>query len=118
VALPGHTPDSTGYWADVDNDRILFGGDVFIGDQGDVKGAIGWLDGLWRSDIRAYARSLDAIEALAPTLVLPGHGLPLDGRERIAASLANCRRRLQYLADIPDVGTMLPVLGDHDPSYE
>jgi glyoxylase-like metal-dependent hydrolase (beta-lactamase superfamily II) len=114
---PGHVPDQICLRGIVDGVDTLFSGDCAIGNQGDVKGCIGWLDGYWGSDIQQYANTLDRLLDDPPERLLPGHGVPITGRAEVLDSLKECRRRLQYLLDIPDVGTMLP-LTKSDPSYE
>jgi len=113
---PGHTPDQICLRGTIDGVDTLFSGDCAIGNQGKVKGCIGWLDGYWGSDIRQYADTLDRLLDDPPGRLCPGHGMPITGRKEVLDSLRECRRRIQYLLDIPDVGTMLP-LTNSDPSY-
>jgi glyoxylase-like metal-dependent hydrolase (beta-lactamase superfamily II) len=113
---PGHTPDLVCLRGEMDGVDVLFSSDCVIGNQGGVEGCIGWLDGCWRSDIHAYARTVEAIIADPPEALLPGHGRPIRGRAEVMRSLTAARRRIQYLLDIPDLGTMLPITGG-DPSY-
>ncbi|HEY8049441.1 MAG TPA: MBL fold metallo-hydrolase, partial [Ramlibacter sp.] len=48
-------------------------------------------------DVRA---TLDVIESLQPRIVIPGHGSPFAGSERIAGALARARSRLaSFVAD-------------------
>jgi len=114
---PGHVPDLICLRGQIDGTDTLFSTDCAIGNQGDVEGCIGWLDGCWRSNIYDYASTLDRLLIDPPESLLPGHGTPIVGRHDVAASLRACRRRLQRVIDIPDVGSMLPLTGA-DPSYE
>ncbi|MHC4872984.1 MAG: nitrilase-related carbon-nitrogen hydrolase [Planctomycetota bacterium] len=117
IELPGHTLDCMGYYADLPEGRLLVGGDVFIGDQGEVKGCIGWLDGLWKSDVYEYLKSLEKIFNIDPDLVVAGHGIPLAGKDVIGQSMLNCRNRLEYLIEMEGLGTTLPIIGGKDPSF-
>ncbi len=74
--LPGHTPDCVGFRGNVDGLDAMFTGDAIIGDQGPVRGVIGWLDGLWQSDVPTYERTIQALLQNPPQLILPGHGVP------------------------------------------
>ncbi len=108
VALPGHTPDCTGFRGVVDGVDCLFSGDAIIGDQVVGNGVIGWLDGLWLSDVPSYRRTLEKAATKPPGLLLPGHGRPIAGAA-VARSIRNCRNRLAQLMDIPHLQSMLPV---------
>ncbi|MBI1339426.1 MBL fold metallo-hydrolase [bacterium] len=46
-----------------------------------------------------WAKALRAMMALEPELLLPAHGLPVSGRERIATMLGDMARALELVAD-------------------
>jgi glyoxylase-like metal-dependent hydrolase (beta-lactamase superfamily II) len=93
LAAPGHDPHSVIlYQAD---HRILISADAL------------WEDGfgvifpeLWgESGFEEVAQTLDLIESLPVSLVIPGHGKPFVD---LAKSLETARSRLDYLASSPD----------------
>ena len=108
VALPGHTPDCIGFRGDADGVDVLFSGDAIIGDQGKARGVVGWLDGLWLSNLEIYEQTLMNILKDPPELILPGHGRPSFGAAA-RRSLQNCLWRVRKLMAIPDLDTLLPV---------
>jgi len=114
LELPGHTPDGLGYLLTLGGQRLLFSGDTAIGNQGRTKGCIGWLDVHWGSDLRAYARTLSRLSRRTFDALLPGHGLPIMGRERVARSLRHCRQRLEQFRRFPQLGSMLPLRPETD----
>jgi len=90
--VPGHTPDSTLFTAEIDGKRVGFCGDVTFGPNAAGKlGTIGWLAMLWQSSLRDYKSSLERMVAMDFDLLLPGHGRALtnstDAAEAISASL-------------------------------
>lgn len=107
VSLPGHTPDCMGFRGRADGLDVMFTGDAIIGDQGPARGVIGWLDGLWQSDIRVYEKTVLGVLGHPPDLLLPGHGVPsyAAGARR---SLRNCLWRIRKILAIPHGGTTLP----------
>jgi hydroxyacylglutathione hydrolase len=66
VYTPGHTTDSVSYLLEQDGRRLLFTGDMLLGD-----GALGamWFD----SDLVGYRNSLARMQELEPHAILPGH---------------------------------------------
>lgn len=82
IHTPGHSPAHVCVWSS--SDRILLSGDHLLG-------AITPHIDFHRGDenpLGEFLASLEKIEALAPDLVLPGHGRPFDdgaGRARIVA---------------------------------
>jgi glyoxylase-like metal-dependent hydrolase (beta-lactamase superfamily II) len=52
--LPGHVPDQPGFRGNIDGFEMLFSGDAALGDQEDLKGMIGWIDGYWLSHLPTY----------------------------------------------------------------
>ncbi|GEM_PF-4471223 len=107
VALPGHAPDCVGYRGEVDGWDVMFTGDAIIGDQGKVRGNVGWLDGLWLSDAPLYERMLAAATRHPPEVMLPGHGVPHAGAT-VRRSLRNCLWRLKQVNAIPSAPSMFP----------
>jgi glyoxylase-like metal-dependent hydrolase (beta-lactamase superfamily II) len=110
VGLPGHTPDCIGFRGTVAGLDVMFTGDAIIGDQGPVRGNVGWLDGLWLSDAFEYRRMLRAMVKNPPQVFLPGHGVSHAG-PGARRSLRNCLWRIDRLLAIPHLGSMLPVVG-------
>jgi glyoxylase-like metal-dependent hydrolase (beta-lactamase superfamily II) len=109
VELPGHTPCGLGYVLTQGRSKFLFSGDTAIGDQGRVKGCIGWLDMHWGSDLAVYAETLLRLSRRRIDVLLPGHGLPIVGRDEVVSSLRHCRERLRNFRRFPDLGSMLPL---------
>jgi alkyl sulfatase BDS1-like metallo-beta-lactamase superfamily hydrolase len=86
----GETDDHTWVWAP--DRRVLCSGDLFIwaspncgNPQKVQRYAIEW------------ARALDAMAALGPEVLLPGHGLPIVGADRVRTALTDAARLLEYL---------------------
>lgn len=107
--LPGHVPDHLGFRSEVDGVKVLFSGDAAIGDQNNIKGVIGWIDGYWLSSLPVYQETLARLAATPPELLLPGHGRPHSGAS-VKRSLNHCLRRVQRLLASPDVQGMEPFL--------
>jgi glyoxylase-like metal-dependent hydrolase (beta-lactamase superfamily II) len=107
--LPGHVPDHLGFRGEVDGLQVLFSGDAAIGDQNNIPGMIGWIDGYWLSSLPVYEKTLERLEANPPDLLLPGHGRPHSGAS-VRRSLRNCLRRVQRLLASPDVQHLGPYL--------
>lgn len=82
LAAPGHTLDSAVALIDDPEGAILFAGD-------DVERPLPWLA---QGDLALYQRTLEELLALAPWIVVPGHGEP-EGPELI-------RDTMDYLADL------------------
>lgn len=105
--LPGHVPDQIGFRGQVDGLQVLFCGDAALGDQGEAKGCIGWMDGYWLSSVTDLQKTLERLVADPPDLLLPGHGWPHAGASA-RRSLRNCLRRVQRFAALPELGGMIP----------
>ena len=105
--LPGHVPDQLGFRGTVDGMHVLFSGDAAIGDQNNIPGMIGWIDGYWLSSLPVYQKTLARLAANPPDLLLPGHGRPHAGKSA-QRSLDHCLRRVQRLIASPDVKNMGP----------
>jgi alkyl sulfatase BDS1-like metallo-beta-lactamase superfamily hydrolase len=86
----GETDDHTWVW--VPERKVLCTGDLFIwaspncgNPQKVQRYAIEW------------ARALDTMAALGADVLLPGHGLPVIGADRVHAALTDSARLLEYL---------------------
>lgn len=81
LLTPGHTPTNISVW--VPSDRVLFSADCLI------AGYLPNLDAGSPDDWRIWLQSLDRIAALAPRIVVPGHGhvATWDEVPRMIASL-------------------------------
>ncbi|MEZ4401649.1 MAG: alkyl sulfatase dimerization domain-containing protein [Kofleriaceae bacterium] len=88
----GETDDHT--WAWLPAERVLCTGDLFIwaapncGNPQKVQ-----------RYVREWADALDAMRALAPAVLLPGHGPPIVGADRVAQALAETASLLRTLHD-------------------
>ena len=109
-ALPGHVPDLAGFRGRVQGLEVLFSGDAAIGDQARVKGCIGWLDGLWLSNLKVYEETMARLIANPPDLFLPGHGVSHYGASA-RRSLKNCLKRIRRFRTIPHLHTSVPFAG-------
>jgi len=98
--MPGHTLDSTVFLLALDGVRTGIVGDVAFGPKAGRLGALGFLCALWQSNVDDYVASLRRLAALDLELLVPGHGAPVHGRERVraavGAALATAER---YAAD-------------------
>lgn len=106
---PGHIPDAVTLTGQVRGRTVVLTGDTAIGDQGGAQGVVGWLDGHWGSNPKHLLKSIERIRRCQADLLLPGHGFPIEGKEKVAESLAHCSRRLEQLLAIPDLGSMMPL---------
>jgi alkyl sulfatase BDS1-like metallo-beta-lactamase superfamily hydrolase len=86
----GETDDHTWVW--VPDRKVLCTGDLFIwaspncgNPQKAQRYAIEW------------SRALTTMAALEPEVLLPGHGLPIIGKERVHAALTDSAALLEYL---------------------
>jgi cyclase len=66
LLTPGHTPANLAVWSP--EDGVLFTGDCLVSEY------LPNLDAGTRADWQLWLASLDRIEALRPTIVVPGHG--------------------------------------------
>jgi len=83
---PGHTPANLS--VHVPEDRVLFSGDCVV--EGYLPNLEAGDPGQWR----IWLGSLDRIAALDPGIVVPGHGMPLQG-PAVAAAIDRIRRVLE-----------------------
>jgi glyoxylase-like metal-dependent hydrolase (beta-lactamase superfamily II) len=89
LALPGHTPGSTGYVMSRGNQHILFTGDVIMQLEGKAVGTYSaYLAPRYRGDASTYLASLRELRKMpVPDFVLPGHPLsdPTPQNPRLSA---------------------------------
>ncbi len=109
LLTPGHIPDAVTLLGEVSGRRVAFTGDTAIGDQGEVRGVVGWLDGHWHANPKHLLASIRRIAGCRADLMLPGHGFPIQGAETVAESLEHCAERLGQLLAIPDLHAMMPL---------
>jgi glyoxylase-like metal-dependent hydrolase (beta-lactamase superfamily II) len=86
LLTPGHTPTNLSVF--VPAEGVLFSGDSV------VAGYLPNLEAGTPSDWRAWLTSLERIEALAPRVLVPGHG-PVLRDAQVGAALAEVRRVLE-----------------------
>ena len=94
-AAPGHDPHSVVLFEPAS--RILISADALwengfgvVFPELDGAGAFG-----------EVAATLDAIESLQPSMVIPGHGKPFAGADNVAQALARARSRLASFVASP-----------------
>lgn len=83
---PGHTPANLS--VHVPEERVLFSGDCLV--EGYLPNLEAGGPGEWRS----WLASLDRIAALHPDVIVPGHGMPLQGAA-VAAGIDRVRLVLE-----------------------
>ncbi len=95
ISLPGHATGGLGFFCE--SSRILVSGDALWRDG--LGAPMPWFDGEQVFD--DAARALQTIEALAPRIVIPGHGQPfieveeaLNSARRVLHSARSQRERL------------------------
>jgi hydroxyacylglutathione hydrolase len=112
VEVPGHTPDGLAFTFDLSDGAgpASFTGDTAIGDQGDFKGVIGWIDARWNSKLSDFKKSLERLKSMELAAFFPGHGFGHVGRDDVRQSLGNCVWRIDQLLAIPHLSTMMPVM--------
>ncbi len=86
LLTPGHTPSNISVY--VPSDGVLFCGDCL------VNGYLPNLDAGSVTDWLIWLRSLDRIAALAPRIVVPGHG-PVAKGEQVPELIASVREVLE-----------------------
>ena len=104
IHTPGHSPGHVCLWSAAD--RILLSGDHLLPA---ITSPVTFERGFERDPMSSYLDSLQRVAALAPALVLPGHGDPFpDGARRAAAVERTKRRRLDQVWHIVEAEA-LPV---------
>lgn len=108
---PGHTPGHVSFFRE--RDRVLIAGDAFITTKQESalavlmqKQEIHGPPAYFTTDWLAARESVRRLEALGPSMVATGHGLPMGGRE-LAEALEELARDFNRLA-MPDHGRYLP----------
>lgn len=90
VHTPGHVPEHLCYlWTDR---RALFAGDLLLG-QGDTT----WVAG-YPGCVADYMASLERVRALAPDVIYPAHGAPLEDPPQTLRRFAD--HRLQRIRQV------------------
>jgi glyoxylase-like metal-dependent hydrolase (beta-lactamase superfamily II) len=85
--LPGHTPDSTLYTVSLDGITAGFCGDIVFQPRKHQGPLLGQLCTLWLSNLDHYVDSLRRLLDIHLDLLLPGHGSPVVGRERVRSAI-------------------------------
>jgi glyoxylase-like metal-dependent hydrolase (beta-lactamase superfamily II) len=96
VHTPGHSPGHVCLWSE--QDRLLCSGDHLLQI---VSPPVTFERGFETDPMGSYLESLERVRALAPELVLPGHGTPFrDGARRAEVIASGKRRRLQRVREL------------------
>lgn len=96
VHTPGHSPGHICLWSATD--RVLCSGDHLLQV---VSPPVTFERGFEPDPMGSYLESLERVVALAPELVLPGHGTPFaDGARRAARIAQGKRRRLEQVREM------------------
>ena len=96
IHTPGHSPDHICFFDE--ETRTLFSGDLLI------NGASGVIPVSRGGSLTAYLRSLELIQALEPTRVLPAHGPEIDDLSSVVQQYVKHRQHREV--------EILNVLGD------
>jgi len=110
VHTPGHSPGHVCLWDP--GSRLLCSGDHLLRI---VSPPVTFERGFEPDPMGSYLDSLDRVRALAPELVLPGHGGPFrDGAQRAESIAAGKRRRLAQVRELIDTRprTVAELLGE------
>jgi glyoxylase-like metal-dependent hydrolase (beta-lactamase superfamily II) len=96
VHTPGHSPGHVCLWSA--QDGLLCSGDHVLQV---VSPPVTFERGFETDPMGSYLESLDRVRAMAPELVLPGHGPPFrDGARRAEAIAAGKRRRVRQVLEL------------------
>jgi glyoxylase-like metal-dependent hydrolase (beta-lactamase superfamily II) len=99
VPTPGHSPGHVCLWSVAD--RLLCSGDHLLKN---ISPPVTYERGFERDPMGSYLMSLETVQRLAPTLVLPGHGdVFTDGAGRAAAIEKGKRKRLEQVLELISV---------------
>ncbi len=90
---PGETPDAISVW--LPKYKAAFVGDNIYDSFPNIYTLRGTTP-RWPLD---YVASINKVLALEPEFVLPSHGLPIVGREKVVARLTKYRDAIQYVHD-------------------
>lgn len=93
VAAPGETSDQLYVW--FPKDKVVFTGDNFYRSWPNLYA----IRGTGYRDVRLWIQSLDMMLAENPEHAVPGHTLPLLGREETHAVMEDYRDAIQFVFD-------------------
>lgn len=88
---PGHAAEHLVFYADAPDGPVVFSGDLILGQSSTIVPPGG-------GTLIAYLDSLDRLIALDPSLILPGHGEPIE--DAVAAVVAQREHRLKRERDL------------------
>ena len=91
--IPSETEDQCAVW--LPDERVLLSADAVYESFPNVYA----LRGTRFRDPMAWARGLDRLKAFGAETLVPHHGRPVEGADRIAALLTDYRDAVQYLHD-------------------
>jgi alkyl sulfatase BDS1-like metallo-beta-lactamase superfamily hydrolase len=91
--LPGETPDTIAVW--LPEKRVLVSGDNYYHSFPNLYA----IRGTPVRDVLQWVASLDAMRALRPAFLVPGHTLPLSGADEIFSRLTDYRDAMQFVHD-------------------
>jgi uncharacterized sulfatase len=98
VAAPGETSDQLYCWFPAE--KVVFTGDNFYRSWPNLCA----IRGTAYRDVRSWINSLDMMLAEGPEHAVPGHTLPLLGKEETVEILKNYRDAIQYVFDATIAG--------------
>jgi alkyl sulfatase BDS1-like metallo-beta-lactamase superfamily hydrolase len=91
--LPGETPDHIAVW--LPEKRVLVSGDNYYHSFPNLYA----IRGTTTRDVLEWVASLDAMRALRPAFLVPGHTLPVAGEAEISGRLTDYRDAIQLVHD-------------------
>jgi alkyl sulfatase BDS1-like metallo-beta-lactamase superfamily hydrolase len=91
--LPGETPDQIAVW--LPDRRVLVSGDNYYHSFPNLYA----IRGTPVRDVTKWVASIDAMRALQPEVLLPGHTLPVRGAADIRERLTDYRDAIQFVHD-------------------
>ncbi|MCR5878542.1 MBL fold metallo-hydrolase [Phenylobacterium sp. J367] len=98
IATPGETPDHMSVW--IPELKAAFVGDNYYASFPNLY----TLRGTTTRYALDYVASLNRIMALEPEIVLPSHGVPIEGKAKIRETLTQYRDAIQYVHDATVAG--------------
>ncbi|MEM9581220.1 MAG: alkyl sulfatase dimerization domain-containing protein [Pseudomonadota bacterium] len=96
--IPGETPDHMLVW--FEDKKLLISGDNFYHAFPNLYP----IRGSRYRDFAARADGLDAMVALQPETLCPGHTLPVTGRAEISDRLTSTAAAIRYVMDVTEAG--------------
>ncbi len=91
--LPGETPDHVAVW--LPDRGVLVSGDNYYHSFPNLYA----IRGTAPRDVGDWVASLDAMRALRPSFLVPGHTMPVRGEDEIQRRLTDYRDAIQYVHD-------------------